>query len=97
MSRLKKNAAELINEEQAAKYFSDSLGECIQGIDTLSDDITRARMSLQMLERDNYLEVPTDVDNYLSNLYDTLEDAYEKIADFKKKMENGEIKFINNH
>lgn len=97
MSRLKKNAAELLNEEQAAKSFTENLGECIQGIDTLSDDITRARMSLQMLERDNYLGVPADVNNYLSNLYDTLEDAYEKIADFKKKIENGEIKFTNNH
>jgi len=97
VSRLKKNAAELLNEEQASKSFSENLGECIQGIDELSDTITQARMSLQMIENDNYLKLPEELDRYLSSLYDKLEDSCEKIEHFKKGLESGEIKFTNNH
>jgi Mg2+ and Co2+ transporter CorA len=97
MSRLKKKATEMLTEREAVTSFNTNLNECLKGLTSVSDDFHMAMMFLDSLKSEHYLSIPTEIREYLSNSFDSLDDMYKQIEKFQKQLETEEIKFTNNH
>jgi hypothetical protein len=97
MSRLKKKAAEMLDEQSAAVSFNENLDEVITAIENAKDCSADAAMFMDMLENDHFLEAPEDIRLYLSNLIDYCDSTITKIDNFKQQLTNGQKKFIINH
>lgn len=94
---LKKNAAEMLTEREAATSFITNLDECLQELTSVSDSFQDAMMFLDSLKNEHYLQTPESIRDYLSNAWNSFEDMYKQLENFQKQLETEEIKFTNNH